>query len=81
MSKASTQRQPLWRAFSASAVGIEMGVCVLFGWGAGYLADGELGTTPWLMLLGLLLGVIAGFRSLIRTSKLAWQPGSGEDES
>lgn len=65
--------QPLWRAFSASAVGIEMAVCVLLGWLAGYLADGELGTGPWLMLVGLLFGVAAGFRALIRTSKIAWR--------
>lgn len=58
---------------SASAVGIEMGVCVLLGWLGGYLADGQLGTGPYLMLLGLLFGVAAGFRALIRTSKLAWR--------
>lgn len=70
-------RQPLWRSFSASAVGIEMAVCVLMGWAGGYLADRELGTDPYLMLVGLLLGVTAGFRALVRTSKLAWQRDEG----
>lgn len=65
--------QPLWRSLSASAVGIEMGVCTVLGWLAGYLADGQLGTDPYLMLVGLLLGVAAGFNALLRTSKIAWQ--------
>lgn len=77
MSKAPTaEPRPLWRSLSASAVGIEMAVCVLLGWAAGYWADGELGSEPWLMLLGLIIGVVAGFRGLLRTSRMAWQPGA-----
>jgi F0F1-type ATP synthase assembly protein I len=81
MSNASTQppKEPLWRAFSASAVGIEMGVCVLVGWLLGYWTDGQLGTDPWLMLAGVLVGVVAGFRALVRTSQIAWRRSSPEE--
>ena len=39
--------------------------------GAGWLADRWLGTKPWLLVLGTVLGAIAGFYQFIRlTSKL-----------
>lgn len=42
-----------------------IGAIILLG-GLGYLADGWLGTEPWLLLGGLLLGVIVGFYELAR---------------
>jgi F0F1-type ATP synthase assembly protein I len=57
---------------SASAVGIEMALSILIFWLAGYWADSELGTGPWLMLAGVIVGVFTGFRALIRTSRIAW---------
>ncbi|MGH9874246.1 MAG: AtpZ/AtpI family protein [Pyrinomonadaceae bacterium] len=39
--------------------------------GAGWLADRWLGTKPWLLVLGTVLGAIAGFYQFIRlTAKL-----------
>ena len=39
--------------------------------GAGWLADRWLGTKPWLLVVGTVLGAIAGFYQFIRlTSKL-----------
>lgn len=39
--------------------------------GAGWLADRWLGTKPWLMVVGLILGAAAGFYEFVRlTSKL-----------
>jgi F0F1-type ATP synthase assembly protein I len=40
---------------------------VVFG-GIGYWLDGRLRTTPWLMVVGLLLGATGGMISLIRSS-------------
>ena len=34
--------------------------------GAGWLADRWLGTKPWLLVLGIVLGAIAGFYQFIR---------------
>ena len=35
-------------------------VCILVGFGLGWLVDGWLGTTPWFTLVGLALGIAAG---------------------
>ena len=37
----------------------------------GYFIDRWLGTTPWFTLIGLGVGIAAGFRDLIRTLKRA----------
>jgi ATP synthase protein I len=57
-----------WRLAS---VGIEFAVSVLIGLLGGRWVDGKLGTEPWLMIVGLLLGVAAGFRGLYRTARSA----------
>ncbi|MGH9373332.1 MAG: AtpZ/AtpI family protein [Vicinamibacterales bacterium] len=46
-----------------------IGAIVLLG-GAGYLADHWLGTDPWLLIIGLLLGIVVGFYELVR---VVWQ--------
>lgn len=45
-----------------------IGAIVVLG-GLGYFADDWFGTSPWLLLLGLLLGIIVGFYELAR---LVW---------
>ena len=42
-----------------------IGAIVLLG-GLGYAADRWLGTEPWLLLAGLLLGIVVGFYELAR---------------
>jgi F0F1-type ATP synthase assembly protein I len=46
-----------------------MALATFIGWGAGYWLDNKLETGPWIMLAGLLLGVVAGFKGLIKTAK------------
>ena len=60
---------PFFEAAQVSSVGIEMAVATFAGWGAGYWLDNRFETGPWLMLVGLLLGVAAGFKGLIRTAR------------
>jgi ATP synthase protein I len=43
-----------------------MGAIMVLG-GAGYGLDRWLGTSPWLLLAGLLLGLIVGFYELAKT--------------
>jgi ATP synthase protein I len=52
-------------------VGIEFSVSTVIGLLGGKWIDGKLGTQPWLMLVGLVLGVTAGLRSLLRTARRA----------
>jgi ATP synthase protein I len=53
------------------ALGIELALSTVIGLVLGQWLDGKFGTEPWLTLAGLLLGVIAGFRSLIETARRA----------
>lgn len=53
-------------------IGLHMVSCVFIGLGIGYYLDHELfdnRTTPWLTLIFLGFGVVAGFRGLWRMSK------------
>jgi ATP synthase protein I len=52
-----------------SAIGLEMGFSVAIGVAIGYFLDRYFNTKPWLTLVFLILGVIAGFRSLFSLMK------------
>lgn len=60
-----------YNMLSASSVGLELGISVLIGVLAGLWADGRWGTTPWLMLAGLVVGLVAGFRAVLRAVRRA----------
>ena len=61
-----------WRALGDLAqVGMTFVVATLLGLGAGYYADRWLGSSPWLTLLGLGLGIAAGFVNFFRSVKAA----------
>ncbi len=50
----------------ASGIGLQLAASVLVGLGLGYLVDRVFHTTPWFLLVGLLLGVVAGGYSVVR---------------
>jgi ATP synthase protein I len=54
------------RTLSATSIGLEMALAVALGALFGYWADGTLGSTPWLMLLGLGFGFAAGMKGVFR---------------
>ena len=60
-----------YNMLSASSVGLELGISVLIGVLGGLWADGRWGTTPWLMLAGLVVGLVAGFRAVLRAVRRA----------
>jgi F0F1-type ATP synthase assembly protein I len=62
---AARTRQTM-RSLRMSSVGIELSISVLLGMFGGRWVDNRLGTTPWLMLLGLTIGFTAGLRSVMR---------------
>lgn len=55
-----------YNALSATSIGLEFGIAVAIGVAFGMWLDQRLGTTPWLMLLLLVLGLVAGFRNVLR---------------
>ena len=49
-----------------SGVGLTLVISTVLGLYGGRVLDRWLGTSPWLMLVGLLLGIAAGFLNLFR---------------
>ena len=69
---ATTAADKTKRAFtslSASTLGLELGVSVVIGVLFGMWLDRVAGTTPWLMILFLVLGLVAGFRGILRAAQ------------
>lgn len=56
-------------ATRASAIGLQFVISITVGLLGGQWLDKKLGTAPWLMLLGLVLGATAAFRDLYRLAK------------
>jgi len=55
-----------------STIGIAMAASVFVGLGMGYSIDNKVfggRTSPWFTIIFLILGIIAGFRNLVRLAK------------
>lgn len=53
----------------ASSVGIHLVISTFVGLAIGYGLDKLLGTSPYLTFIFLIIGIISGFRELIRVAK------------
>jgi ATP synthase protein I len=61
-----------WSALAElSSVGFSMVLATVIGLAGGYFLDRWLGTKPWLLLLGLGFGIVAGFVIFFRSVKRA----------
>ncbi len=58
-----------------STAGLELSVSIAVGAGGGVLLDNWLGTKPYLMLVGVVFGAIAGFRTLYRMANKVMKQG------
>jgi ATP synthase protein I len=66
----------MWQvALRHGALGLEMGISVALGLLAGWWLDGKFGSSPWLTLVFLLLGIVAAFRALYRAARSYQQQG------
>src|SRR3954465_13517127 len=63
---AARRSRQMYEGLSASAAGLELGISVAIGALFGGWLDGRLGQGPWLLIGFLILGVIAGFRGVLR---------------
>ena len=55
-----------------SQLGVSMAACVFVGVFLGKWLDGKLGTSPWLLLFGCLLGAVAAFKVLYDLAIKEW---------
>ncbi len=53
----------------ASLVGIHLVTATFLGLAIGYFLDKWLGTKPWLTMIFLLLGIVAGFKNMYQEVK------------
>ncbi len=68
-------------ALAASTAGLELGISVAVGLLFGWWLDGKAGTAPWLMLLFMVLGLVAGFRGVLRAVHRAQDEAGEGDKS
>jgi ATP synthase protein I len=74
------KEKPLLRQLlDASTVGIQFVLCTFVGFGMGYFLDKFLGTSPWLKIVFFILGIIAGFRELLRVARRQNGPDKESD--
>ena len=64
------QRNEFARALAVlSQIGITIIVCVAVGIFLGWFLDRLLGTSPWLLLVFTLFGIVAAFKSIFEFAK------------
>jgi len=73
------ERPLLKQLLEASTVGIQLVLSTFVGFGMGYFIDKFLGTFPWLTIVFLILGIVAGFRELLRVARRQNGPDKKSD--
>ena len=76
---AARKTKRVYNTLSASATGLELGISVILGILFGMWLDTKAGTSPWLMLLFMVFGLIAGFRGILRAARRVDKASSEED--
>lgn len=62
--------KPLFKQLlEASSVGIQLVLSTFVGFAMGYYLDKFFGTSPWLTVIFLVLGIIAGFYDLVKVAR------------
>jgi F0F1-type ATP synthase assembly protein I len=69
----------MWRiAGTTGAVGIEIAAAIAIGYFLGNYLDRKLGTKPWIMYVGILAGIGAAIKALVRVTRDYRRSESGE---
>lgn len=72
------EQKPLFKQLlDASSIGIQLVLSTFVGFAIGYFLDKMLRTSPWLTVIFLIIGIIAGFRELLRVARK--QDGNKKD--
>lgn len=61
-----------------STLGIEIGIALAIGILIGWFLDRLFGTRPLFMIIFMILGIVAGFRNIVRLARKDWSGDSGD---
>ena len=61
---------PRARMLTLLSLGFSVPLAIVIGGGAGWLLDRWLGTEPWLFLVFLGFGIVAGLRNVVRAASV-----------
>lgn len=64
-------RAPWAQYISHASIGIEMGAALVVGMAIGWFLDRSFETRPWFLVAFTALGIVAGFRNVIRAARKA----------
>ena len=62
----------------AGTIGLQLVSATFIGLAMGYFLDKWLGTSPWLLVIFLLLGIVAGFRDVFLEARRIQRKSEGE---
>jgi ATP synthase protein I len=64
---------------NVGTIGMQLVVATFIGLAIGYYLDKWLGTGPWMLIIFLLLGIVAGFRDVYREAMRLQRGAEAED--
>ena len=68
-----SQRKEFMRGLSLlTSLGITMVTCIFIGLWIGKVLDNVLGTSPWMLLIFLMIGILAGIKSMFSMILKEW---------
>ncbi len=65
--------------YTAGTIGLHLVSATFVGLAMGYFLDMWLGTSPWLLVIFLILGIVAGFRDIFREARRIHRSTQGDD--
>jgi ATP synthase protein I len=75
------EKPVLKHLLQVSTIGINLVLATFVGLAMGYGLDSLFGTSPWLTFIFLILGIIAGFREIIRVARKQDENGPDPKDS
>lgn len=65
--------------YTAGTIGLHLVSATFVGLAMGYFLDMWLGTSPWLLVIFLILGIVAGFRDIFLEARRIHRRTQGDD--
>lgn len=77
MKEEKPEKSIFGQLLDASSVGIQLVLSTFVGLAIGYGLDRLFGTSPWLTVIFLIIGIISGFRDLFRVARKVEKGNNG----